>query len=338
MTGRLATRAGLVLLLWFLGGRVGLLVGLAVALWDQFWTPSPALLLRAALLGFCLLPLAVLLRGLPTATTVSPLFAGGNLVAHYLAGTALALLVLGILRDVRPAPRLSGPGNGPPPPGADDLLAPLPPPPARELPAPAGAADTGNGARELQPPTPALPSATHPPLWAPGRRGGGDAPGAGGREQPPGETTAPSAPAGADPPAAETGTAPTTATHPPLWDPARPPTGDAAAGRQPADTGHPAATERAPGEARRPPAGRRSIFDPVRRDPEPDPPAGATPGRGPEAQAGPAEPAAKEGAGDPPERASPGPPAGAQPEGDGPAGQPAPPTREGGPAAPGRDR
>jgi hypothetical protein len=166
VTRLLAARAGPVLLLWLLGGRVGLLVGVAVAVCDQLWAPSPTQLLRAALLGFCLLPLAVLARGLPTPSTVTPLFAGGNLLAHHLAGTALALLVLGILRDVRPAP--VGPGNGPP---GDDLRRPLPP--ARELPA-GGAGLAGNGARQPLPaPVPALPApagATHPPLWDPARR------------------------------------------------------------------------------------------------------------------------------------------------------------------------
>jgi hypothetical protein len=188
----LAGRVGLVLLLWLLGGRVGLFVGLAIALVDLFSRPSPALLLRASLLGFCLLPLAVVIRGLPRPSTVTPLFAGSNLVAHYLAGTALALLVLGILRDVRPAPRPAGPGNGPPPNGYE-LPAPLPSPPVQErLPAPDDADAGGNGAREAQP---ALPSAIHPPLWDPARRRSAD------DTAPPPDQATP--------------------THPPLWDPAR---------------------------------------------------------------------------------------------------------------------
>jgi hypothetical protein len=43
----------------------------------------------------------VLARGLPAAAAVGPGFVEGNLVAHYLAGAGLALLVIGILRDVR---------------------------------------------------------------------------------------------------------------------------------------------------------------------------------------------------------------------------------------------
>ncbi|HEX6678947.1 MAG TPA: hypothetical protein VF486_28520 [Actinomycetes bacterium] len=201
MSRTLAAPVGLVLLLWLLGGRIGLFIGLAIAVVDWFLRPPPTLFLRASLLGFCLLPVAVVIRGLPRPSTVTPLFAGSNLVAHYLAGTALALLVLGILRDVRPAPILRGPGNGPPPNGYEPK--PLPSPPVQErLPAPDGASSAGNGAREAQP---ALPSATHPPLWKPGRRPG----------------------AAAAPPPKE---APPI--HPPLWDPARnrPPPGATTAG------------------------------------------------------------------------------------------------------------
>ena len=58
-------------------------------------------------------PLAVLARGLPTRATLGPDVAAGNPVAHVLAGTGLALLVLGVLRDVR---------AGRPPPGEERAL------------------------------------------------------------------------------------------------------------------------------------------------------------------------------------------------------------------------
>ncbi|HVD13397.1 MAG TPA: alpha-(1-_3)-arabinofuranosyltransferase family protein [Actinomycetota bacterium] len=165
---QLAAHAGLVALLWFLGGWVGLLVGLATVAWDRLRRPSAADLLRAALAGFCLLPLAVVARGLPRPSTVTPLFAGSNLVAHYLAGAALALLVLGILRDVPPAARQHpGPGDGPP--GGGDPGAPPPPEPRdRPIePATADAPPTGNGPRPgRQPAPPAMPV---PPPWGPGR-------------------------------------------------------------------------------------------------------------------------------------------------------------------------
>jgi arabinofuranan 3-O-arabinosyltransferase len=117
--GRLAGHAGLVALLWFLGGWVGLLVGLGIVAWDRLRRPTATDLLRAALALFCLVPVAVLARGLPRPSTVTPLFAGNNPVAHYLAGAALALLVLGILRDVPPAipPPRGGPSQVAPPPG-----------------------------------------------------------------------------------------------------------------------------------------------------------------------------------------------------------------------------
>ncbi|HEV8653664.1 MAG TPA: hypothetical protein VG276_30770 [Actinomycetes bacterium] len=106
MSGRLGPALPLVAVLWLLGGWAGLLAGVAIAAWDWFRAPSPRQLLRLSLVLFGLVPLAVLARGLPTPATVSPDFASGNPVAHGLAGAALALLVLGILRDVRPPERL----------------------------------------------------------------------------------------------------------------------------------------------------------------------------------------------------------------------------------------
>lgn len=93
--------AVLVGLLWLLGGRVGLLVGLAIVAYDLIRAPAPRELLLGSVLLFALVPFVVLLRGLPTTATLTPEFVSRNLAAHYLAGTALALLVLGILRDVR---------------------------------------------------------------------------------------------------------------------------------------------------------------------------------------------------------------------------------------------
>ena len=56
-------------------------------------------MIAVLLLG--LVPLVVLASHLPAAAAVGPGFVEGNLVAHYLAGAGLALLVIGILRDVR---------------------------------------------------------------------------------------------------------------------------------------------------------------------------------------------------------------------------------------------
>jgi len=93
--------AVLVGLLWALGGRVGLLIGLAFVAYDLVRAPAPRELLVGSVMLFALVPIVVLLHGLPTMATLTPEFVTRNLVAHYLAGTALALLVVGILREVR---------------------------------------------------------------------------------------------------------------------------------------------------------------------------------------------------------------------------------------------
>jgi hypothetical protein len=101
MSGPWPGRLGLVALLWLLGGRAGLLVGLALVVYDAVRSPSPRELLVGSLVLLAAVPLAVLVRGLPTRATLGPDVAAGNLVAQVLAGLGLALLVLGVLRDVR---------------------------------------------------------------------------------------------------------------------------------------------------------------------------------------------------------------------------------------------
>ena len=97
-------RVLLVALLWALGGRVGVLLGAAIAGYDAVRSPRPRELLWGSLALFALTPLVVLARGLPDRATLGPDIAAGNLAAHYLAGTALALLVLGVVREVRADP------------------------------------------------------------------------------------------------------------------------------------------------------------------------------------------------------------------------------------------
>ena len=109
-------RALLVGVLWLLGGGVGLVAGAAFVVYDLVSRPAPRDLLVIAVLLLGLVPLVVLARGLPAAQAVGPGFVEGNLVAHYLAGAGLALLVVGVLRDVRSGPGGSGDGaagNGP---------------------------------------------------------------------------------------------------------------------------------------------------------------------------------------------------------------------------------
>ena len=106
-------RLALVALPGLLGGRVGLVVGLALVVYDAVRSPSPRELLGGSVVLLAAVPLAVLARGLPTRATLGPDVAAGNPVAHVLAGTGLALLVLGVLRDVR---------AGRPPPGEERAL------------------------------------------------------------------------------------------------------------------------------------------------------------------------------------------------------------------------
>ena len=122
-------RALLLGVLWLLGGGVGLLAGAAFVVYDLVSRPAPRDLLVIAVLLLGLVPLVVLARGLPAAEAVGPGFVEGNLVAHYLAGAGLALLVVGVLRDVRSGPGGHGDGDagdGPPdrePPGRRELPA-----------------------------------------------------------------------------------------------------------------------------------------------------------------------------------------------------------------------
>jgi heme A synthase len=87
--------------LWLFGGGVGLVAGAAFVVYDLVSRPTPRDLLVLAVLLLGLVPLVVLAGGLPAVEEVGPGFVEGNLVAHYLAGAGLALLVIGVLREVR---------------------------------------------------------------------------------------------------------------------------------------------------------------------------------------------------------------------------------------------
>jgi hypothetical protein len=120
--------------LTLLGGRAGLVLAALIVLWDLLLAPAPRAFLLAALLGFLAVPVTILLRGLPTGATLSPDFAAGSLLPHLLAGTSLALLVLGVLRDVRAglARGAARPELGVPAAGTDRAL--LPPRPGERPP------------------------------------------------------------------------------------------------------------------------------------------------------------------------------------------------------------
>ena len=94
-------RVLLVGVLWLFGGGVGLVAGAAFVVYDLVSRPTPRDLLVLAVLLLGLVPLVVLARGLPGVEEVGPGFVEGNLAAHYLAGAGLALLVVGVLREVR---------------------------------------------------------------------------------------------------------------------------------------------------------------------------------------------------------------------------------------------
>jgi hypothetical protein len=99
--------------LWLLGGGVGLVAGAAFVVYDLVSRPSPRDLLVLAVLLLGLVPLVVLAGGLPAVEEVGPGFVERNLVAHYLAGAGLALLVVGVLREVRAAGSPADPEDGP---------------------------------------------------------------------------------------------------------------------------------------------------------------------------------------------------------------------------------
>jgi hypothetical protein len=119
---------GLAGVLTLLGGRAGFLLALAVVLCDLLVAPAPRALLLAALVALLAVPVVVLVQGLPSQATLSPEFAARSQLPHLLAGSGLALAVLGILRDVRaslpPAPPATPPPTReralPPPPGGDE--------------------------------------------------------------------------------------------------------------------------------------------------------------------------------------------------------------------------
>jgi hypothetical protein len=114
MTRAVLGRVLLVAVLWLLGGGIGLVAGAAFVVYDLVSRPTPRDLLVIAMLLLGLVPLVVLARGLPTPTAIGPGIVEGNLVAHYLAGAGLALLVVGVLREVRS----EAPGVGDEPGGA----------------------------------------------------------------------------------------------------------------------------------------------------------------------------------------------------------------------------
>jgi len=100
---------------------VGVLVAAGIGLAIAILSPQPRAFLWSSTACFVLVPLVVLVNGLPPPFFVSPTFVGGDLLAHYLAGAGLTLLVVGIVRDRRSA-EAAVPVMAPPPPEEAALI------------------------------------------------------------------------------------------------------------------------------------------------------------------------------------------------------------------------
>jgi hypothetical protein len=94
-------RVALVAALWLVLGVEGLVAGAGVVAADLLVGPRPRLLLAASAALVALVPLAILAAGLPAAPAIGPGFALDHRLADAAAGAAVALLVVGAVRDVR---------------------------------------------------------------------------------------------------------------------------------------------------------------------------------------------------------------------------------------------
>ena len=90
----------LTLVLTFVGGAYGFVLAAVLGI-ATILAPTPRGYLRLAAGLLALVPVLLIARGLPPAFFVSPRFVEHNMLAHYLAGTALVVLILGVLRETR---------------------------------------------------------------------------------------------------------------------------------------------------------------------------------------------------------------------------------------------
>jgi hypothetical protein len=79
-------------------GPVGAIVALAIGVALAFGQPPRRLILAGAAF-LASVPVAVLIRGMPSPATVSPLFVLDNNVANHLAFAGLAMIVTGLVID-----------------------------------------------------------------------------------------------------------------------------------------------------------------------------------------------------------------------------------------------
>jgi hypothetical protein len=89
--------------LWFLLGMAGLGVALGIAAADLLGAP-PRWPLAAAVILLAFVPVAVLAAGLPAPELISIGFARNHRLADGLAKAGMALLVVGVLREVWSSP------------------------------------------------------------------------------------------------------------------------------------------------------------------------------------------------------------------------------------------
>jgi hypothetical protein len=89
--------------LWFLLGVIGLVVALGIAAADLMGAP-PRGAVAAAVILLTLVPVAVLVAGLPAPELISIGFARNHRLADSLAKAGVALLAVGVLREVRSSP------------------------------------------------------------------------------------------------------------------------------------------------------------------------------------------------------------------------------------------
>jgi len=92
---------------WFVGGLIGALIGVLVVGLAVLRGPRLLLVLSGPVLA--LVPVTLLLRGLPAPSEISPRFAEGNVLANDLALAGLSLLVVGLLLERRARPEQEAP-------------------------------------------------------------------------------------------------------------------------------------------------------------------------------------------------------------------------------------
>jgi hypothetical protein len=104
VTGRLARWAVLLVACGLVGGWWLAAAAAALAAWHLVAAPPPRHVLLAAVLLLAAVPIVWVLGNAGRLSTVSPELVTGNPWPHRAAGTALLLLLVGVVRDVRTEP------------------------------------------------------------------------------------------------------------------------------------------------------------------------------------------------------------------------------------------